>query len=235
MSELAKTHYELEWDSYSETWEERVGKSVYMHLGDEWSEKEITEARYLKYAKPYLTKNDLVLEIGPGGGKYTEYLLRDCRHLVCVDVSSKMLRRIRKRFTDVTNLSSMKIDGISFNPFPPASVDFAFSFDAFVHLEPEDIYNYLVELKTVLKPGGKACIHTSNMLSKGGWEKFKGGYRLSLGGKRFVGKFSRMTPEIMRKFLEDLHFSIIIMEELGELDLMTIFQREGTGPVSDRG
>jgi cyclopropane fatty-acyl-phospholipid synthase-like methyltransferase len=40
-----------------------------------------------------------------------------------------------------------------------ASVDLVFTFDVFVHLEPEGIGAYLHEIERVLRPGGTAVVH----------------------------------------------------------------------------
>jgi cyclopropane fatty-acyl-phospholipid synthase-like methyltransferase len=41
-------------------------------------------------------------------------------------------------------------------------VDFVFSYGTFVHIDPEGIHAYLMEIARVLKPGGKVVIQYAN-------------------------------------------------------------------------
>jgi hypothetical protein len=43
------------------------------------------------------------------------------------------------------------------------SVDFAFSFDSLVHAEADVIQAYVEQLASILRPGGAAFIHHSNL------------------------------------------------------------------------
>jgi hypothetical protein len=45
----------------------------------------------------------------------------------------------------------MKVGGLDLAMFRDASIDVAFSFDVFVHLDPEDSYAYLREFRRLLK------------------------------------------------------------------------------------
>ena len=47
-------------------------------------------------------------------------------------------------------------------PDENGSVDVVFSYDAFVHMEPQVIDSYLSHVSRVLRPGGKAVIHHSS-------------------------------------------------------------------------
>ena len=53
-------------------------------------------------------------------------------------------------------------DGRSLSMIPDASVDFVFSFDSFVHPDRDVVEEYLRQLGTKLKIGGKGFIHHSN-------------------------------------------------------------------------
>jgi ubiquinone/menaquinone biosynthesis C-methylase UbiE len=135
--------------------------------GDEWSGM----ARYC--GQPYedwkralvetfiapVPAGSRVLEIAPGHGRWTEYLLRDAARLVLVDINQSCLDSCRYRFAGDDRISYHLTDGCSLAFLPDASVDFAWSFDAFVHMDPEVVQGYLRELGRVLAPGGRAVIH----------------------------------------------------------------------------
>lgn len=142
-------------------------------LGDEWNEPGVmgldvaTADEILPYLDrvvfaPFLGTNDVLLEIGPGGGRFTELLLPKCRKLIAVDTSPTMLELLRDRFGDDGRIDYQLGDGLGLGGVTSSSVDSAFSYGVFVHLQHWDIYNYLRELHRVLKPGGKAIIQHSS-------------------------------------------------------------------------
>jgi SAM-dependent methyltransferase len=145
-------------------------------LGDEWNEPEVMGldvpaqeiVRYLdrRVFEPFLGYCELMLEIGPGGGRFTEVLLPRCKRLLAADTSPTMLTLLRKRFAGDHRLEYLLLDGHGLGGVADKSVDGAFSHGVFVHLQHWDIYNYLVELQRVLKPGGRACIQHANTFSE---------------------------------------------------------------------
>jgi SAM-dependent methyltransferase len=135
--------------------------------GDEWSGM----ARYC--GQPYQEwKADLVgtfiepvprgariLEIGPGHGRWTEYLLQRAASLDLVDVNQTCLDSCRERFAGHDDIRFHLTDDCSLGFLDDGSVDFAWSFDAFVHMEEPVIQGYVTELGRVLASGGRAVIH----------------------------------------------------------------------------
>uniref|UniRef100_A0ACD5GUU1 Class I SAM-dependent methyltransferase n=1 Tax=Desertifilum tharense IPPAS B-1220 TaxID=1781255 RepID=A0ACD5GUU1_9CYAN len=94
---------------------------------------------------PYIASEDTVLEIGIGGGKTAALLLKHCQKLVCADISAEMLQATQQRLGE-ERVSYVKLDGLTLNGIPPGSMDVCFCYDTMVHIEPRDIYNYLVQI-----------------------------------------------------------------------------------------
>jgi hypothetical protein len=72
---LSPNRYARDWNGYSEHWDRSYGRQ-YAHLGDEWnddgtSERARDELYFAVYAKRWLKPDMTVLEVGPGGGKWT--------------------------------------------------------------------------------------------------------------------------------------------------------------------
>lgn len=153
----------------SVTWNRRVwgGEHAWDQDGDEWSGM----AAYC--GQPYSEwKDDLVLtfmasmpsgarvlEIGPGHGRWTEYLIPKAETVALVDITESCLDGCRDRFRDHPNVSYYLTDACSLRFLPDSSIDFVWSFDAFVHMDPEIVHSYLDELGRVLAPGGRAVLH----------------------------------------------------------------------------
>jgi SAM-dependent methyltransferase len=104
-----------------------------------------------------------VLEIGPGFGRWTEYLRRHCDSLIGVDLAQKCVEACRARFAGDARLAFHSNDGRSLAMVPDASIDFVFSFDTLVHAERDVIEEYLPQVAAKLAPGGAGFIHHSNL------------------------------------------------------------------------
>jgi SAM-dependent methyltransferase len=151
--------------------------------------------------EPFFKTCDVILEIGPGGGRFTEVLLPKCTKLIAVETSPTMLDLLRDRFAGDERLECQLVDGRGFGQVADDSVDAAFSYGVFVHLQHWDMYHYLAELRRVLKPGGKALIQHSNVFSDLGWAKFTREVPLQLNTHKLPYTFIANSPELMREFV----------------------------------
>lgn len=220
--ELKPTLYERSWDAYSAGWEERAGR----HLGDKWGSETFTQAIFERFCLPYLGDDKAVLEIGPGGGKYSVLLAPRCKVLYAADVSQAMLDRTARRLKGCDRVQYVKLNGLDYSGVPADSFDVVFSFDAFVHLDTEEIFWNLKEIQKVLKPGGMAVIHFANLLSPYGWEKFVQEAGVNRGEQKQVGRFNFLTPQIIERFLEELKFRIDRIDtEINGRDFIAVFAR----------
>lgn len=128
--------------------------------GEEWTASaEWKETLVDNVLRKYIQPAKVILEIGPGAGRWTEYLVPLAQRLILVDVSAKCLDLCRARFSSQTNIDYYQNRGRDLDMIPDHSVDFVWSYDAFVHINPTDTNFYLKELRRVLKPGGRALIH----------------------------------------------------------------------------
>ena len=62
-----------------------------------------------------VTKEDLVIEIGPGLGNLTEYLLDNAKYALLVEIDPKMIEVIQDRFKDRTNYTLLNEDILKVN------------------------------------------------------------------------------------------------------------------------
>ncbi len=196
------------WEQYAQRYKGKKSE----HLGDEWNDPEgmgidasfsvdqIVSYLDQKVFAPFLGRPNIILEIGSGGGRFTEILLQKCNKLIATDTSPTMLELLQERFQDNNKIDCMLLNGLGLSPIPDSSIDAGFSYGVFVHLQHWDIFNYLSELGRVLKPGGKAIVHHANTFSELGWKLFLKNVRPSLNKHKLPWTFTVMTPEIMREF-----------------------------------
>lgn len=118
---------------------------------------------------------EVILEIGPGQGRWTQFLRSFCRRLMVVDISERCIDVCRERFgTD--QVSYQVNDGRSLDFAETASVDFVFSFESLIHTEADDLEAYFQEISRVLKPDGKAFLHHSNLGAHAPYFRFVNGF-----------------------------------------------------------
>ena len=156
--------------------------------GSEWSEAwGGVEAQWSATISPRICRFlpvPRVLEIAPGHGRWTTYLLRSCEAYIGVDLAEACVKACEDRFSGARNAKFAVNDGKSLAMIPDASIDFAFSFDSLVHAEADVIESYITELSRVLAPNGIAFIHHSNL----------GSLLSSLFISRLLGKGVRKVP-----------------------------------------
>lgn len=218
-----------------ETYAQRHRDSA--RLGEEWNEPEVigidvaSAEEILPYLDrvvfaPYLGTCDVLLEIGPGGGRFTEILLPKCRKLIAVDTSETMLELLRERFAGDERLEYQLGDGRGLGGVATGSVDAAFSYGVFVHIQHWDIFNYLTELERVLKPGGKAIVQHSNTLSELGWEMFRRQVERQLNRHKLPFTFTVNTPELMREFITRAGLECVdTLTEVVRRDCITLIRK----------
>lgn len=123
---------------------------------DEW--KQALLDRYLHH----FSRGGTLLEIGPGHGRWSEWLISHGGLLVCCDISPNCLDVCRQRLAGRGRLRTHVSVGDDLPADLTARVDGVWSYDCFVHLDPQQCRNYLREIARVLVPGGHAVIHHAN-------------------------------------------------------------------------
>jgi SAM-dependent methyltransferase len=135
--------------------------------GDEWSGAwGGTEALWSETLLPRIeafVPAQTILELGPGQGRWSQYLAPLCDELVLVDVAAFALDAARRRVGDAPHVRYETGDGLSLPMVRDGSVDLAFSFDSLVHAEADVLAAYARELGAKLAPDGVAFLHHSNM------------------------------------------------------------------------
>jgi len=203
MSQQQATRYENAWDEYSRAWENLApGHSA---LGEEWGTTQLSTQIFEKFLLPHVT-GARVLEIGPGGGKYSALVAPRCATLTCVDVSQEMLNRVAKRLEGDTKLRTIKVDGMDVHQVADESIDFAFSIDVFVHLDLEDVYAYLREMHRMLIPGGHIVLHLASLMSRDGWDLFHREADQNRAQFKQGGRINLISPEMARRLFEKVRF-----------------------------
>ena len=156
---------ELTISSLSHTQQENKrhwGNCNWLKGGEEWTpspewKRSIIDRLILKYSIP----GSAILEIGPGAGRWTTTLQSMASRLVLVDIAEECLSLCKKKFFACHNVEYYLFQGDGLGFMSDSCIDFVWSYDVFVHLNPTHIESYLRDIRRVLKPGGYAVIHHS--------------------------------------------------------------------------
>lgn len=151
-------------DAIRETWNRAAG---WTSGGDEWSgpwggSESLWWGTLLPRIHAFVPTG-VVLELGPGEGRWSRYLRGLADELILVDVAEHCVETCGRLFAGDPSVSCHLGDGRSLAMLADHSVDFAFSFDSLVHAEADVLESYAHELGRTLKPDGVAFLHTSNM------------------------------------------------------------------------
>jgi SAM-dependent methyltransferase len=128
--------------------------------GDEWSNDPEWKASLVCHLLlPHVPAGSRVLEIGPGAGRWTQYLAMRASYVAGVDVTPECVRLCRLRFAGLAQLDFFVNDGRDLAFLASESFDRVWSWDVFVHIAAADAAAYVPQLARVLRPGGRGLVH----------------------------------------------------------------------------
>ena len=183
--------------------------------GEEWSEQWGTSrAQWAGCIHPRIFPflKGRVLEIAPGYGRWTQFLIAHCSELIGVDLAANCVEHCRRRFAGRPGLAFEVNDGLKLPMIEDASIDFAFSFDSLVHAEADVMASYAHELARVLKPSAIAFLHHSNLggVQHSSWDELN---------RRLAGapysehlRARSMSAAVMRQLVEQAEMSCLQQE-----------------------
>jgi Methyltransferase domain len=135
--------------------------------GEEWSEPwGGSEPQWFGSLFPRLHRflpANAILEIAPGFGRWTRFLLPTCGSYVGVDLSAECVAGCRSRFQDAKHARFVQNDGMSLRGVTDDYFDLIFSFDSLVHVEKDVIESYIPQILRKLTLNGVAFLHHSNL------------------------------------------------------------------------
>ena len=111
-----------------------------------------------------------VLEIAPGHGRCTQFLLQFAGRYHGIDLSEQCVAYCRERFAGRKRASFHLNDGVSLAAVGKERFDLVFSFDSLVHADMDAIAAYVPQIIQLLRPGGIAFLHHSNLAAYPGQE-----------------------------------------------------------------
>lgn len=129
----------------------------------------------MKILEPYMARDQVFLEIGPGDCALSLEAAGKVRQVIAVDVSSEIT--LQSSVPANFRLALTQGTGI---PVDPGSVDLAYSTDMVEHLHPDDAAEHFRNVHAALRPGGVYVCVTPGALC-GPWDISRGFDRVPTG------------------------------------------------------
>jgi len=205
---MDQNRYAKDWNKYATGWDNQFGDR-YAHLGDEWNDDSTPGRKrdlyyFSIYAERFLAERMTVLELGPGGGKWTVRIAPLVKRLIVLDISEQMLERTKARCESlgIKNVDYLLSAGRDFQPIPDDSIDFFFTHDVLVHIALEDIWPYTQEIARVLAPGGCGASHYAVNTIPQAWNRIEQNNEWYRFGRNTLGQYYYYSPEALREMFE---------------------------------
>lgn len=165
--------------------------------GDEWTPSDEWKASVMKCVlRKFIPEGRRVLEIGPGGGRWTGALIERSSTFTAVDISESCVELCRKKFAGESKATFIVGSGSDLKGVPDASIDALWSFDVFVHINQAEVEAYADEFRRIMVPGAIGVIHHG---SAGGAH---GGWRSNITHDSMLQLLKARGFEIVDSFLE---------------------------------
>ena len=193
-----------QWDDFFAQWiaeAKRTGRDP-NDIGDEaWKVESaaVAEEHYL----PIVAPTSVVLELGPGTGRITRFVLPRCRHMILVDYSELVCAWLPSYFEGKGSFEVHHQVDPRLPMVADESVDTVIAHGVFEHFDTDEALWFLEEFARVLRPDGRVRLNYANIMSEGGVE-FLYRYRVSP-GHRNVFRF--FHPEAMDHLAQLAGFS----------------------------
>lgn len=164
-----------------------------------------------------------ILEIAPGHGRWTKFLLPACENYLGIDLNQSCADVCTTRFNQVPYARFESNDGMTLDAAEDGGYDFIFSFDSLVHAEIDVFHSYVPEILKKLKPNGTAFIHHSNHAA---------GHLPQ--GQHDHSRASSVSAEAVAEIISASGGSVIVQEvitwiDAHLLDCLTLFGRGDSG------
>jgi SAM-dependent methyltransferase len=110
---------------------------------------------------PFVKPDDTVLDVGCGLGRLLKWVAPACGRAIGSDISRVMLAKAKRRLAGTPNVEFRQIPLTLRLPADNASIDFAYFYHVSEHMDREDAYRILCEIRRCLRRNGRALVQFS--------------------------------------------------------------------------
>lgn len=159
-----------------------------------------------------------VVELACGRGRHVPHYIDKAENVILVDILEKNIEFCKNRFGNCENISYYVNNGYNLEEIPTESVTALFTYDAMVHFEMMDIYEYLKDIYRIMKKEGKVLIHHSNYD-----EDYKASFQNAPNARSFMSK--QLFAYLAYKVGFAVKEQIVIDWGVKNLDCITLLEK----------
>lgn len=169
----------MEFESYKSFWDHQAATPEGALAGVDGSASEDVVRMTGRFAATQLKTSlalsgeQRVLELGCGVGRIGRELAGHFRSWHGVDISEHMISVAKERLGDVSDVSFSLLDRSALSGLEDDAFDRAYSIAVLCHMDKEDLFLYLKELKRVVTAGGLIHVETWNLNHPMGWRRWE--------------------------------------------------------------
>lgn len=160
-----------------------------------------------------LTSASRVLEVGCGMARVGREMAPRVGEWHGADISANMLEFARTRTSHLANVHLYELSDVSLRAFADASFDFVYITTVLMHLDKEDVYQYLLESHRILKPGAMAFFDTWNLLHPDTHRIWRAIQADNVGTAKLRGRIQFSTASELRRNLDEVGFDLVQFDE----------------------
>jgi SAM-dependent methyltransferase len=160
-----------------------------------------------------LDKSSRVLEVGCGMARIGREMAPHVREWHGADIAKNMLEFAGQRSAGLPNVFLHELSDVGLLQFADGSFDFVYITTVLIHLDKEDVYQYLLEAHRVLKTGGMAFFDTWNLLHPDMFRLWRGIQAGNVGSNKTRGRIQFSTAVEIRRYLDEVGFSVVRLDE----------------------
>jgi SAM-dependent methyltransferase len=159
----------------SDFWDEAARVDTVRSIADSDDETSFETSGHIDAADVLaITPEDaVILEVGSGTGRIMQHLASAAAEVHGVDISTEMVERGSARLAHLPNVHFHKGNGYDLGTFADETFDVVFSWVVFQHVPKTVAYNYLTEIRRILKPGGKVLLQVPNIVRSDHFDAFR--------------------------------------------------------------
>lgn len=163
---------------------------------------------------------DNVIELACGHGRHVAKYKQNAGKITLVDILDKNIKYCKERFSKETNISYYVNNGHDLSKLASCEYSALFTYDAMVHFEMIDIFEYLKETQRVLKSGGRALFHHSNNT-----EDYRITFSTGTRGRNYMSE-QLFAYLVNRAGLTVVRQKVINWANIENLDCLTLVEKE---------
>lgn len=169
--EIIADYHQNRMDSYFDAAESIEGIQAF------WS----PESPFMGYFKKLNIEK--VVELACGKGRHVPQYIDGAKEITLVDILEKNIDFCKQRFQGYDKILYYVNNGYDLSGIESESQTALFTYDAMVHFEMMDVFQYLKETYRILSVGGKALFHHSNNT-----EDYRITFLTGTGGRNYMSK-----------------------------------------------